>query len=163
VTRSISGHLTEQVRHHYSTVNANEQRQGIAKVIELTKARAKRQAEAPDADGASSGAPGGAPGLQVVLFEPSALTKGLILSSGRRDSNPRRPPWQGDEGRFSPLRTARFLEENHTGRCLSVPAVTPKWGGKWGGSGAGGEGQVAPGVARHACGLGVTLSLSLVA
>jgi integrase len=62
VTRSISGHLTERMQHHYSTVNSDEQRQGIAKVIELTKARAKRQAEASVADGASSGAPGGAPG-----------------------------------------------------------------------------------------------------
>jgi hypothetical protein len=62
VTRSISGHLTESMQHHYSTVNADEQRSGIAKVIELTKARAKRQAEASDADGVSSGAPGGAPG-----------------------------------------------------------------------------------------------------
>jgi integrase len=62
VTRSISGHLTERMQHHYSTVNSDDQRQSIAKVIELTKARAKRQAEASDADGASSGAPGGAPG-----------------------------------------------------------------------------------------------------
>src|SRR5450755_509269 len=49
VTRSISGHLTERMQHHYSTVNSDEQRQGIAKVIELTKAREKRQAEASDA------------------------------------------------------------------------------------------------------------------
>jgi integrase len=62
VTRSISGHLTESMQHHYSTVNADEQRQGIAKVIEMTRARTKRQAEASDADGASGGAPGGAPG-----------------------------------------------------------------------------------------------------
>ena len=62
VTRSISGHLTERMQHHYSTVNADEQRQGIAKVIELTRAREKRQAETSDADNASGGAPGGAPG-----------------------------------------------------------------------------------------------------
>jgi integrase len=62
VTRSISGHLTERMQDHYSTVNADEQRQGIAKVIELTRARAKRQAEASEADGVSGGAPGGAPG-----------------------------------------------------------------------------------------------------
>jgi integrase len=61
VTRSISGHLTEKMQQHYSTVNSDEQRQGIAKVIELTKARAKRQAEASDAGDASGGAPGGAP------------------------------------------------------------------------------------------------------
>jgi len=62
VTRSISGHLTEKVQQHYSTVNSDEQRQGIAKVIELTKARAKRQAEASNAGDASGGAPGVAGG-----------------------------------------------------------------------------------------------------
>jgi NAD(P)-dependent dehydrogenase (short-subunit alcohol dehydrogenase family) len=33
VTRSISGHLTERMQHHYSTVNAAEQREALAKVI----------------------------------------------------------------------------------------------------------------------------------
>jgi hypothetical protein len=59
---SISGHLTESMQHHYSTVNVDEQRQGIAKVIEMTRARAKRHAEASDADSASGGAPGTAGG-----------------------------------------------------------------------------------------------------
>lgn len=35
VTRSISGHSTEQMQHHYSTVSAEEQRSSIAKVIRL--------------------------------------------------------------------------------------------------------------------------------
>lgn len=35
VTRSISGHLTEQMQEHYSTVGNEEQRQGLAKVINL--------------------------------------------------------------------------------------------------------------------------------
>ena len=35
VTRSISGHLTETMQHHYSTVNGNEQREALAKVIRL--------------------------------------------------------------------------------------------------------------------------------
>jgi hypothetical protein len=35
VTRSISGHLTESMQHHYSTVNSNEQREALAKVIRL--------------------------------------------------------------------------------------------------------------------------------
>lgn len=35
VTRSISGHLTEQMQHHYSTVNGAEQREALAKVIRL--------------------------------------------------------------------------------------------------------------------------------
>jgi integrase len=39
VTRSISGHLTERMQHHYSTVNADEQRGSIARVIDLMAAR----------------------------------------------------------------------------------------------------------------------------
>ena len=35
VTRSISGHLTTSMQQHYSTVNNDEQRGAIAKVIEL--------------------------------------------------------------------------------------------------------------------------------
>ena len=35
VTRSISGHLTEQMQRHYSTVNPTEQREALAKVIRL--------------------------------------------------------------------------------------------------------------------------------
>jgi hypothetical protein len=48
---------------HYSTVNAAEQRQSIAKVIDLLKVRQERQAASPPAygSGAASGAPGGAP------------------------------------------------------------------------------------------------------
>ncbi len=37
ITRSISGHLTERMQHHYSTVNTAEQREGIARVIRLFK------------------------------------------------------------------------------------------------------------------------------
>jgi integrase len=35
VTRSISGHATEQMQHHYSTVSPDEQRSSIGKVISL--------------------------------------------------------------------------------------------------------------------------------
>ena len=35
VTRSISGHATEAMQHHYSTVSADEQRASIGKVIQL--------------------------------------------------------------------------------------------------------------------------------
>lgn len=35
VTRSISGHFTERMEHHYSTVNGGEQRGALAKVISL--------------------------------------------------------------------------------------------------------------------------------
>ncbi len=33
VTRSISGHATEEMQQHYSTVNPDEMRSGLAKVI----------------------------------------------------------------------------------------------------------------------------------
>lgn len=39
VTRSISGHSTERMQHHYSTVNAEEQRAGIARVIDIATRR----------------------------------------------------------------------------------------------------------------------------
>ncbi|MFI5301191.1 MAG: hypothetical protein ACHREM_24160 [Polyangiales bacterium] len=35
VTRSISGHLTDTMQRHYSTVNGGEQREALAKVIRL--------------------------------------------------------------------------------------------------------------------------------
>jgi integrase len=40
VTRAISGHTTETMQHHYSSVGAAEKQHAIAKVIELTGARA---------------------------------------------------------------------------------------------------------------------------
>jgi integrase len=74
VTRSISGHATERMQHHYSTVRGEEQRQGIAKVTDLMTARAaraklgnaghhpgSRTAPETDLDPVPSGAPGGAP------------------------------------------------------------------------------------------------------
>ena len=42
VTRSISGHLTEGMQRHYSTVSGDEQRQALAKVIDLTRLAAYR-------------------------------------------------------------------------------------------------------------------------
>jgi integrase len=39
VTRSISGHLTERMQQHYSTVRGPEQREGIAKVVDLMTRR----------------------------------------------------------------------------------------------------------------------------
>ena len=62
VTRSISGHLTERMQEHYSTVNPDEQRASIAKVIDLMTVRRKRAAQASTAEVPASGAPGGAPG-----------------------------------------------------------------------------------------------------
>ena len=42
VTRSISGHLTEQMQLHYSTVNPDEQRRSIGKVIDVMQVRERR-------------------------------------------------------------------------------------------------------------------------
>jgi len=39
VTRAISGHATEQMQQHYSTVDQTEMRQGIAKIISLAGVR----------------------------------------------------------------------------------------------------------------------------
>jgi hypothetical protein len=39
VTRAISGHATETMQHHYSTVAAAEKQQAIAKVIDLAGVR----------------------------------------------------------------------------------------------------------------------------
>jgi len=39
VTRAISGHATETMQHHYSTVAAAEKQHAIAKVIELAGVR----------------------------------------------------------------------------------------------------------------------------
>jgi hypothetical protein len=55
VTKSISGHLTDHMKDHYSTVSPVEQRESIGRVLDLVKGEAK-----PDVAPAS-GAPGGAP------------------------------------------------------------------------------------------------------
>lgn len=57
VTRSISGHLTERMQHHYSTVNAEEQRGSIARVIDLMEARDERTTHEAEKSGAPTGAP----------------------------------------------------------------------------------------------------------
>ncbi len=67
VTRSISGHLTEGMQRHYSTVSGNEQRQALAKVIDLTTHRHSRilggeQGSASGEQGSASGEQGGEQG-----------------------------------------------------------------------------------------------------
>jgi hypothetical protein len=52
VTRSISGHLTESMQHHYSTVSSAEQRDGIARVIDFARARQNHGAVRDAANGA---------------------------------------------------------------------------------------------------------------
>ncbi len=49
VTRSISGHLTEAMQEHYSTVAPNEQREALARVFDLAGVRrAKERAQADE-------------------------------------------------------------------------------------------------------------------
>ena len=57
VTRSISGHLTDQMQRHYSTVSSGEQRQALAKVIQLFGAKTADPSASMMEVGASAGAP----------------------------------------------------------------------------------------------------------
>ncbi len=47
VTRSISGHLTSEMQHHYSTVNGTEQREALARVIRLVDRRPQASTTTP--------------------------------------------------------------------------------------------------------------------
>lgn len=56
VTRSISGHSTEAMQRHYSTVSAREQQEGLAKVLELARFReAAKLDRSPDPSGEIGG------------------------------------------------------------------------------------------------------------
>ena len=46
VTRSISGHATEEMQRHYSTVGETEQRAGIARVVSLAGFREALRSDA---------------------------------------------------------------------------------------------------------------------
>jgi integrase len=54
VTRSISGHATEQMKQHYETVNVEEKREGLAKVISLAGFRQAFHGNVGAPDSASS-------------------------------------------------------------------------------------------------------------
>lgn len=57
VTRSISGHLTEQMREHYSTVSPVEQRESIGRVLRLVHS-GTGEGSAPEAPAGSGTHPG---------------------------------------------------------------------------------------------------------
>jgi integrase len=61
VTKSISGHVTDRMREHYSTVQPVEQRESIGRVLRLVKGGPVT------GDMAESGAPSGVPTSRVVL------------------------------------------------------------------------------------------------
>ena len=60
VTKSISGHLTDRMKDHYSTVSPIEQRESIGRVLRLV-VRAGVTTQEP-----TGGAPTGAPKPEVV-------------------------------------------------------------------------------------------------
>ncbi len=64
VTRSISGHATERMQHHYSTVRGHEQHEGLSKVVDLMTARVRRASS--EGFSPTGGACGGASSSQVV-------------------------------------------------------------------------------------------------
>lgn len=61
VTRAVSGHATEEMQRHYSTVHQNEIREGIARIVDLGEFRRAMASDAdPREEGGSGGAHGGA-------------------------------------------------------------------------------------------------------
>lgn len=60
VTRSISGHSTERMQHHYSTVRGDEQREGLARVVQLVTPQHRHQSsDDGGGKGGGTGASGG--------------------------------------------------------------------------------------------------------
>jgi hypothetical protein len=55
VTKSISGHQTERMREHYSTVTPEEQRRSIGNVVQLFGARPRKNGEESGEDDRPSG------------------------------------------------------------------------------------------------------------
>jgi hypothetical protein len=56
VTRSVSGHSSEAMQRHYSTVSSREQKEGLARVVSLAKFReAARLDRSQDASGYQGG------------------------------------------------------------------------------------------------------------
>lgn len=60
VTKSISGHLTDRMKDHYSTVRAPEQRDSIGRVLRLVHAASSTEPDVGGANGGASGEQGGA-------------------------------------------------------------------------------------------------------
>lgn len=55
VTRAVSGHATETMQRHYSTVNADEMRDGLARVVSLAGFREALKAREGEAEGGEAG------------------------------------------------------------------------------------------------------------
>ena len=95
VTRAISGHATETMQHHYSTVAAEEKKLAIAKVIELAGVR-KALPEGPPAPGDMHGGMHDPEGKKKPLGTERRRPCFLGVSSQAREVSNLRPlPCQG--------------------------------------------------------------------
>jgi hypothetical protein len=66
VTKSISGHLTDRMKDHYSTVSPIEQRESIGRVLRLVRTDVPLPAEQSGAASGAEGAPSGAESREAV-------------------------------------------------------------------------------------------------
>ena len=73
VTRSISGHATEAMQRHYSTVALEEQRRGLANVLHLI-----RPSQPLDLEGAGQGAGSPREGAGSAFVKPGEERKPSI-------------------------------------------------------------------------------------
>lgn len=106
MTRSISGHLTETMQHHYSTVNGAEQREALGKVLRLVHPLTLATGGEDGGEGPSTG--GRKSKRPAERLARTGLIPLRIERSGRRDSNPKK------EGRESSRESAR-----HTGNSAA--------------------------------------------
>ena len=84
VTRSLTGHVTVKMHLHYSSVAMDEKRAAVAAVAELIRAGGDHGGDRPP-----EMRNGRMKRRRTQLAETADETK----VSGRRDLNPRRPPW----------------------------------------------------------------------
>jgi integrase len=66
VTKSISGHVTDRMKDHYSTVSPIEQRESIGRVLRLVRTDAPLTAEQSGAASGAEGVPSGAESREAV-------------------------------------------------------------------------------------------------
>jgi hypothetical protein len=106
VVRAISGHATANMQEHDSSVSGEEvrkkwRRSGFWQDWRAG-GRAEQRRDPPGSLTTKSGSRGGyANPPSIGSAEPKKQkAQGLpgLFKSGRRDLNPRRPPWQGDGG-----------------------------------------------------------------
>lgn len=117
VTRSISGHLTERMQHHYSTVRGDEQRASIAKVIDLMTAR---EARALAENGTPTGTPA-APESSVVTQSNNAPP----VPDGAPRGTPNGTPPKSS-GTLPPAGRTQSVDETKQPRPAATPATFNK-------------------------------------